>query len=67
MLFHFFINTMLSKVKKDEVKFSKLVNNWEKQEIVNTFLPLVFLENEKRVECRQEDMFKEIFVKKRER
>lgn len=60
------INTMLSRVRKDEVKFSKLVDKWEKQEVVNTFLPLVFLESEKKVECRQEEMFKEIFVKRRE-
>lgn len=60
------INSMLTKVRKDEVKFSKLVDRWEKQEVVNTFLPLVFLESEKKVECRQEEMFKEIFVKRRE-
>ena len=56
---------MLGKVKKDEVKFTKLVDKWEKQEVVNTFLPMVFLESEKKIETRQEDMFKEIFVKKR--
>jgi len=60
------INTMLTKVRKDEVKFTNLVDKWEKQEVVNTFLPLVFLESEKKVETRQEDMFKEIYVKRRE-
>ena len=61
------INTMLSRVKKDEVKFSKLVDRWEKQEVVNTFLPLVYLESEKKVTTRQEEMFKEIFVRKRDK
>jgi segregation and condensation protein A len=60
------INVILTKIKKDEVKFTKLVDKWERQEVVNTFLPLVFLENEKKVECRQEEMFKEIFVRRRE-
>ena len=60
------INFMLTRVRKDEVKFSKLVDRWEKQEVINTFLPLVFLESEKKIETRQEEMFKEIFVKKRE-
>jgi segregation and condensation protein A len=60
------INNMLTRVRKDEVKFSKLVDKWEKQEVVNTFLPLIFLENEQKILCRQEDMFKEIFVKSRD-
>ena len=60
------INNMLSRIRKDEVKFSKLVDKWEKQEVVDTFLPLVFLENERKVECRQEEMFREIFVRRRQ-
>jgi segregation and condensation protein A len=60
------INSMLTKVKRDEVKFSSLVERWEKQEVVNTFLPLVYLENDRKIECRQEEMFDEIFVKRRE-
>ena len=60
------INNILVRIKKDEVRFTKLVDKWERQEVVNTFLPLVFLENEKKVECRQEEMFKEIYVRRRE-
>jgi segregation and condensation protein A len=60
------INGILGRIKKDEVKFSKLVDKWEKQEVINTFLPLIYLESEKKVECRQEEFFEEIFIKKRE-
>jgi segregation and condensation protein A len=60
------INNILGKIKKDEVKFTRLVDRWERQEVVNTFLPLVFLENEKRVECRQEEIFREIYIRRRE-
>jgi len=60
------INDILAKIKKDEVKFSKLVGKWERREVVDTFLPLVYLDNNKKVACRQEEMFDEIYIKKRE-
>ncbi len=60
------INDILKEMKESEVKFSKLVNKWEREEIVNTFLPLIFLDNAKKVRCRQDEMFEEIFIRRRE-
>ncbi len=60
------INEMLSRIKKNEVKFSSVVDKWDRQNIIDNFLPLVFLEHERKVRCRQEEMFKDIFIKKRE-
>lgn len=58
------INSLLKGMKEEEVRFSKLVPKWEKTHIVGTFMPLMHLSNDKKVKCRQEEMFKEIFVKR---
>jgi chromatin segregation and condensation protein Rec8/ScpA/Scc1 (kleisin family) len=58
------INDILGRINREEVEFSRLVNKWERQEIVETFLPLIFLDHEKKIETTQEEMFKEIYVKK---
>ncbi len=58
------IDTILAKIKKDEIKFSHLIEKWERQEIINTFLPLIHLDHENKVKCRQEKPFDEIYVKK---
>ncbi len=58
------INDILGRINREEVEFSKLVDKWERQEVVDTFLPLVFLDFERKVQATQEEMFKEIFVKR---
>jgi segregation and condensation protein A len=59
------INALLKGMKEEEVKFSKLVPKWERGHIVQTFMPLMHLDCDKKVECRQEEMFDEIFVKRK--
>jgi segregation and condensation protein A len=58
------INDMLGRIRKEEVEFSKLVDKWERTEVVDTFLPLIFLDHEKKVETSQQEMFEEIYIKK---
>jgi segregation and condensation protein A len=58
------IDSLLSKLKKDEVKFSSLVEKWEKGAVLDAFMPLMYLDQEKKVDCRQEKFFEEIFIKK---
>jgi len=60
------ISGMLGRIKNEEIKFSNLVETWEKDKVVDTFLPLIHLDQDKRVCCRQEKIFEEIFIKKRE-
>ncbi len=60
------INDLLAKIKNDEIRFSKLVGKWERKEIIDAFLPLVYLDNSKKVACRQEEIFDEIYIKKRQ-
>ncbi len=59
------IGDMLTVLKESEVKFSKLVGSWKRGEVVDSFLPLVHLDQDKKVTCRQERIFDEIFIKKR--
>jgi len=59
------IEDLLKQLKGKEVAFSRLVKKWERQEVVDTFLPLIYLDNAKKVRCRQEQIFDEIFIKKR--
>ncbi|MEM5871698.1 MAG: segregation/condensation protein A [Candidatus Aenigmatarchaeota archaeon] len=60
------INNLLARLKKKEVEFSKIVVRWEREEIVNNFIPLIHLEQQQKVRTRQEKLFDEIWVKKRE-
>jgi segregation and condensation protein A len=59
------IGDMLTTIRENEVKFSKLVGQWKRGKVVDTFLPLVHLDHEKKVACRQDKIFEEIFIKKR--
>jgi len=60
------INSILFKIRKREVEFSKLVGKWERKEIIGNFIPLIHLDDQKKVKCRQEKVFKEIWVSKRD-
>ncbi len=61
------INSMLVGVNKEEVPFSTIVEKWQRKDVVEHFLPLVYLDNEKKIACRQENFFDEIYIKKSDR
>jgi segregation and condensation protein A len=50
-------------VKKNETTFSALVPVWRRHEIVETFLPVLYLSNRGKISCSQEEFFKEIYIK----
>lgn len=58
------IDSMMGTIRKEEIEFSKLLGKWNREEIVGTFLPLIHLDFEKKVECRQDRFFDEIFIRK---
>lgn len=58
------ITSLVEIMKGNEVKFSSLVEKWEREEIIGTFLPLVFLDHQGKVNCRQERIFDEIWIRR---
>jgi chromatin segregation and condensation protein Rec8/ScpA/Scc1 (kleisin family) len=60
------LNSLLSRVGNKEVEFTKIVGEWERDNVVNNFVPLVHLEQQQKVATRQEEMFEEIWVSKRD-
>jgi len=59
------IDGLLMKLKSKKVKFSKIVDKWERDEIVRHFMPLLYLSSRGKVDTQQEEFFKEIFISKR--
>lgn len=58
------ISEIMAGMKAEEVKFSGVVGKWERGRIVDAFLPLVYLDHQRRIDCRQEELFKEIMIRK---
>jgi len=59
------IDGLLLKLKSKKVEFSKIVEKWERDEIVRHFVPLLHLSSRGKVGTEQEEFFKEIFINKR--
>jgi segregation and condensation protein A len=47
-----------------KIEFSKIVKQWKREKIVDKFIPLLHLESDKKIECEQEDYFKEIYIQR---
>lgn len=60
------INQILKSLKGDELKFSKLVNEWKKEEVINTFIPIIYLDHAKKIDVQQKEIFDEIYIRKRQ-
>ncbi len=52
--------------RENSVKFSDLVEKWEKENVIDTFMPLIHLDNDNKVECTQKEMFDEIYIKRKD-
>jgi len=59
------IDNLMEKLKQDKLEFSKIVKKWNKDQIVNNFIPLLHLEQSQKIKTEQEDFFKEIYISKR--
>ena len=55
------VKATLLKIKA--IEFSKLTPSMDRHDKINTFIPLLFLENQQRIELEQEQAFSEILVK----
>jgi len=59
------IDGLMSKMAKDKVGFSQVVAKWNRNKIVDSFIPLLHLEQNQKIKTEQEDFFKEIYIFKR--
>jgi segregation and condensation protein A len=59
------IDELMSKMRSEKVGFSQIVKKWERKRIVEKFVPLLHLENDRKIKTEQEDYFKEIWIRKR--
>jgi len=59
------IDDLMVQLKGDKLKFKDIVGEWNRDQIVNHFIPLLHLEQNKKVVTEQEDYFKEIYIEKR--
>ncbi len=48
--------------KNNVARFSELLSKWERKEIVEVFLPLLHLDMEKKIKCKQEKFYDEIYI-----
>jgi segregation and condensation protein A len=58
------IENALADSKKDSVKFKDLVK-WNRENVVERFVPLLHLEQNNKVRTDQEEFFKEIYISRR--
>ena len=58
------INELMHKMKKNKLKFSQIVEEWNRDQIIDHFVPLLHLEKNEKVRTEQEEFFKEIWITK---
>ena len=56
------ISGILKSIKKREIKFSSLIKQGTRDEIISTFLPIIHLDHDQKLKCRQEEFFEEIWI-----
>jgi chromatin segregation and condensation protein Rec8/ScpA/Scc1 (kleisin family) len=59
------ISDMLNGMRDKKVAFSSVVDKWERGSIIDHFMPLMHLDNQRKVECAQKEIFDEIFIRKK--
>ena len=59
------INKIFNQILGGKTTFSTLVPRWNRKDIVDVFLPLLYLDQRGKILCEQEEFFKEIYIKVR--
>lgn len=58
------IDRLMKKLNETKLKFSQIVEKWNREEIVEHFVPLLHLEQGNKVKTEQEEFFKDIIISK---
>jgi len=59
------IDKLIKDLKQEKLSFRQIVREWNREQIVDRFVPLLHLEQNQKVKTEQEDYFKEIFISKK--
>jgi segregation and condensation protein A len=59
------IDELMQKLKTNKLKFSQIVEDWNRDQIIDHFVPLLHLEQDEKIVTEQEEFFKDIFISKR--
>jgi len=59
------IEELMRKMQDNRLKFRDVVKKWNRDEIVKKFIPMLHLDHNQKIECSQEDFFKEIYISRR--
>jgi len=57
------IDKRIEKTKSETVSFRDVVKEWKREEVVGKFIPLLHLEQNKKIQTSQEDFFKDIMIR----
>ena len=53
----------IKRSKEGAVTFNDVVKEWKREEVVGKFIPLLHLEQNQKIATKQEDFFKEIYIR----
>ncbi len=59
------INEIMKNLKDEDIKFTDLVENNKRESIINTFIPVIYLDHAKKIDVQQKEVFDEIYIRKR--
>lgn len=58
------IDELLREMGANKIPFHRLVKKWERERIVEHFVPILHLEQDEKIRTEQPEMFREIFIEK---
>jgi segregation and condensation protein A len=58
------IDDLMKKLNKNKLEFRQIVKKWNRSKIIETLVPLLHLEKDKKIKTEQEEFFKEIYISK---
>jgi segregation and condensation protein A len=59
------IEELIQKTRRPKIRFKEIVEEWKRDIIIEHLLPLLHLDQEKKVETEQEEFFKDIWISKK--
>lgn len=59
------IEDLINRAEGGRVEFKQVVKDWKRDKVVEHFLPVLHLEQERKIETEQPEFFHEIFIKKK--